>query len=193
MTWRSVCPRRSADHEPTYSADPVSQLQSVRMRTESSDQRTWPFSVSLQFWPQRPPHNELMQYKPGSSQTSRKSPAAIEKLALGGMSAGLTSGNCAGRTWSACDMLLQYWWTQGYSVNEFTSLHLSHTQASICSLYDKRSMFQPLGCKNTFHKLKLGTWQSLLKSASIDSNFTVQICSDSDLLHDQSSWSNHLN
>ena len=63
---------------------------------------------------------------PGSWYTSRKSPAAMEKLELGGTSEGSTSGNLIGLIWSPDCILLVHWCIHGYRVKLFTLWHLQY-------------------------------------------------------------------
>ncbi len=65
---------------------------------------------------------------PGSVYTSRKSPAAIEKLGfvVSDNSMGFMSGKVTGRVWSSLERLLLFWWIHGYTV--YTSVPSPHLQ-----------------------------------------------------------------
>lgn len=56
--------------------------------------------------------------------TSKKSPAAMEKLTSSARSDGLMSGNVTCIVWSLLLMLLLHWCTHGYRRKSSTSLHL---------------------------------------------------------------------
>ena len=77
-------------------------------------------------------YREVPVYLPASVYTSRKSPAAMEKSAFSGRSAGFKSGKCMACVWSSNVRLLQNWCTQGYRANRFVSQHLLWKENRAC-------------------------------------------------------------